>query len=580
MKKKIISKSKIFNTGVEFKNEVFDSEIEEINPLSTNEQYVSFHNCVFEKKVCFKNIVANRISFINCEFYKEITLEDVEVETIIFGGCKLIEKVVLLNSSVNKLSIDECKFEDSLFINGEYNELLVHSIEVDLIKILDINSNSNLKNSSIEFFGKNEIKNVKFECESVFSKIIFKQSGEYENISFEGEFNNQILFEGKINCKNLFFSSALINNRIDIKKGSYEYLSFSRSVFNGLIWINEIDRILNRLDENDREIKIDRMSIHSNLFRKNVSLGDIEIKSLDISNNSFEKLFSFNTYKRNDLNLNKVWLSFDGVNQGSVHIEGIDCDLSLGGMNFGSVVFRNSIFSELHINSFQNKGSVSFFNISSGARFTIQDSTTGNLEFLNSDINLFNEIVIANSNIENIRFNQYLKNIRSYSSNPKVGYGIEDKSKNRSNLRSVYSQLKQIAKREGNIDSLTKYKSLEFRQLLFDKKMSFDKVLLILNWISNDNGRSWFKGILFTLTTALIFYALYLSAIGTEINFSLKTFWTNYILFTSSFPKLSLEKYSQYNSIWNVSLVIWLSRIFISYGIYQTIAAFRKFGKS
>lgn len=574
--KKSLSKPFFFEGKQEFFNRVFDFEINEFNPHLKYEEGITFRNCVFKRKVYFKDIVADRITFINCEFYKEITLEEVEVETIIFGGCELIEKVILLNSSVNKLSIDECKFEDSLFINGEYNELLVHAIEVDLIKILDVNSSSDLKNSSIEFFGKNEIKNVKFECESVFSKIIFKQSGEYENISFEGEFNNQILFEGKINCKNLFFSSALINNRIDIKKGSYEYLSFSRSVFNGLIWINELDR----LDEDDIEIKINRMSIHSNLFRKNVSLGDIEIKKLDISNNSFEKLFSFNTYRRNDVNLNKVWLSFDGVNQGSIHVEGIDCDLSLGGMNFGSVVFRNSIFSELHINSFQNKGSVSFFNISSGRRFTIQDSTTGNLEFLNSDINLFNEIVIANSNIENIRFNQYLKNIRSYSSNPRVGYGIQDKSKNRSNLRSVYSQLKQIAKREGNIDSLTKYKSLEFRQLLFDKKMSFDKVLLILNWISNDNGKSWIRGIVFTLLVGLMFYSIYLNVLEVKVDLSTKSFWTDYILFISSFPKLVINRYSEFNSIWNVSLVIWLSRIFISYGIYQTIAAFRKFGKN
>ena len=196
---------------------------------------------------------------------------------------------------------------------------------------------------------------------------------------------------------------------------------------------------------------------------------------------------------------------------------------------------------------------------------------------INTDINKFKEVVIADSNIDGFETANYPNNIRSYSSDNKIGYGLSDKSKNRANLKSVYNQLKQIAKRKGDIQTAYKYQSLEHKQLLFSRRFGFDSLLLFLNWISNNNGKSWSRGILFTLIVAFFFYWLYLTVLGLSLNTN--EWWKDYILFISSFPKLDLEKYGYANSKWSVSLIIWLSRIFISYGIYQTVAAFRKYGK-
>tara|TARA_R110002051_G_scaffold300219_1_gene367552 strand:- start:10028 stop:10267 length:240 start_codon:yes stop_codon:yes gene_type:complete len=76
---------------------------------------------------------------------------------------------------------------------------------------------------------------------------------------------------------------------------------------------------------------------------------------------------------------------------------------------------------------------------------------------------------------------------------------------------------------------------------------------------------------------SFLFYYLYLNELG--IPFKSEENFKDYILFFTSFPKLQLEKYSDFNNEWNVSLIIWLSRIFISYGIYQIVASFRKYGK-
>jgi hypothetical protein len=112
--------------------------------------------------------------------------------------------------------------------------------------------------------------------------------------------------------------------------------------------------------------------------------------------------------------------------------------------------------------------------------------------------------------------------------------------------------------------------------LLLSKKLSFDSLLLFLNLISNNNGRSWFQGIIFTLGVGLLFFTLYLNTLG--ISFAAGSCYQDYVLFITSFPKLQIESY--YNESWITQLVIWLGRIFISYGIYQTIASFRKYGKA
>jgi len=85
-------------------------------------------------------------------------------------------------------------------------------------------------------------------------------------------------------------------------------------------------------------------------------------------------------------------------------------------------------------------------------------------------------------------------------------------------------------------------------------------------------------GVIFTLVVALLFFLVYVKSLN--IALSIDHLFKDYILFITSFPKLSLDKYSTFNSIWYVSLIIWLSRIFITYGIYQTVAAFRKYGKT
>nr|WP_319571442.1 pentapeptide repeat-containing protein [uncultured Draconibacterium sp.] len=109
-----------------------------------------------------------------------------------------------------------------------------------------------------------------------------------------------------------------------------------------------------------------------------------------------------------------------------------------------------------------------------------------------------------------------------------------------------------------------------------------DKLLIWFNGISNKHNTSWIRGAIFTLSVALLFS--YLSVVNTEsyrIGFEsmLAIDFTRCIRYftTSLLPTHSIDYLDSENPTWGFYIFDFLGRIFISYGIYQTVQAFRKF---
>lgn len=106
-------------------------------------------------------------------------------------------------------------------------------------------------------------------------------------------------------------------------------------------------------------------------------------------------------------------------------------------------------------------------------------------------------------------------------------------------------------------------------------------ILLTLNRISNSYGLSWMRGICFTIASWFIFFTLTIIAEGGPMNQiiwfldscrleqSLDYFWL--FSLTNGLPDGPLTI--------QILLPFLLGKIFIGYGIYQTISAFRKHGK-
>lgn len=110
--------------------------------------------------------------------------------------------------------------------------------------------------------------------------------------------------------------------------------------------------------------------------------------------------------------------------------------------------------------------------------------------------------------------------------------------------------------------------------------------LLYLNRISNSFGMSWGRGVLFTCVTALLFFIL-INYQGMPAPFSENIpngetcfgyLWENYL---NMFYLLDFKEKFSKGIILNPfgETLFFVSKIFVSYGIYQTISAFRKYGK-
>ena len=156
-------------------------------------------------------------------------------------------------------------------------------------------------------------------------------------------------------------------------------------------------------------------------------------------------------------------------------------------------------------------------------------------------------------------------------------------------LRETYRIIKSNFYSQNNkIEGLKFYKremsvyEREIRSLSWDKirSLSWDKILLFANKISSNFGTSWSRGLLFTVIAGIIT----LLPISCNLKFSLTLEGVgNFlkglvdILNLTDWNEMTIlgEKLTNWQYIF-----LFMGRIFVAYGVYQTIQAFRKFGKS
>lgn len=120
-------------------------------------------------------------------------------------------------------------------------------------------------------------------------------------------------------------------------------------------------------------------------------------------------------------------------------------------------------------------------------------------------------------------------------------------------------------------------------------KWSKDGILLGLNLISNRHGLDYKTGLKFTGITGLAFYIIYILTMYNQFyntewqgwseflsacNFTIKNF------FVFLFPSHGFNFIENSNPNSLAYMIDFLGRVFIGYGIYQTIQAFRKYGKA
>lgn len=153
-------------------------------------------------------------------------------------------------------------------------------------------------------------------------------------------------------------------------------------------------------------------------------------------------------------------------------------------------------------------------------------------------------------------------------------------------IRESMRIIKQSFRTEDNTIEALYFQKLELYCYKYEMALSKKKselILLKLNSISNCHGTSWIRGFWFTILITLFFYMLFIVSISAKLQFDFS--WNGFGLFLKYYIQLlNITNWNYYPFEANTEpwgdLLLYTSRIFISYGYYQTIQAFRKYTKN
>ncbi|WP_067030989.1 pentapeptide repeat-containing protein [Allomuricauda sp. CP2A] len=197
----------------------------------------------------------------------------------------------------------------------------------------------------------------------------------------------------------------------------------------------------------------------------------------------------------------------------------------------------------------------------------------------------FNSLTIKNSqfmgitSFENTKF-QEIEFERNIFEKAAHFDGIEVDNLENCNRKTLRTIKQELQRTENRID-YNIFKAAELNA--YKKELSPDRwkeiFILWINNISSKHGLDWLRSSIFTLIIALLFYVFYFLTENYSLDFSVTNESLNH--FIKGYFKFLLPTYKppfqNGLSLWFQYLPFILGKIFIAYGIYQTIQAFRKF---
>ncbi len=434
-------------------------------------------------------------------------------------------------------------------------------------------------------------------------------------------------------------SLNLSEERIKFDKCSFENLTININKKSNLSFTNKckINIELNiSSSENTSSILIDDSYIMSLMLDDLVGLSKLEITSnstvdllfirgikrraihnLNIQSGSLIKKTSISNYTIEYLNLNQATLS--NVKFENVHFSS---SIDITSLSQSKIYFRNSLiideFESFNINTSTNLF-LEFYNLvvsENGIIFSFRNNELCEIIFKHCFINshikfitpaefnlpniytydsVFKELVIfERTNPTNLQFYNTI-----FQNGILIPLDLPKKIKVKSIVKthsSVWCILKnQALEKNDKITALTyrKYEMLSFtEELKWSRDNISEKFVLYLNRFSNNHGLSWIRGIEFTLIVWLLFYSLYSWASngfiitkGLEtLIFTQKEFWAdaiNFLWLPQGLLELTKGLLKSTNGFYFAIMIISFifGKVFIAYGIYQLVAAFRKHGK-
>lgn len=432
--------------------------------------------------------------------------------------------------------------------------------------------NKTIKISQIELENLNSIEFL--NCSFVSHLLIFCDSDKIKNPDLINKkltlnncsFRNCNIISGNftiLNLNNIKVIDTLTISNSTINLFNFdECLNIDYKITIGKCSFNEVFTIINNEFKEKGELKLSNIDIHSqsiisgntfNIF----SSYDVDFKDLFIFNNNFKK-------------------------NATCYFNSCDFEKSL----FNSTIFEKAAFDDCKFHSTtwfercKNLGNskLKFLSCEFKKYVLFDGSKFNKFEILHSKF-------LEKASFENLETDHFKIHQVTFAG---ATY-FDDLNKNKNSVienwdkKTLRAIKRELVNTHNQIDYL-RVKGYELNAYKKEKGKNWkDNFILLLNQKSNYFGLDWTKGLAFTTITGFMFYLLYLCTYAivmkNRLHFpnSIEDFFVGYLKFLNPFSlfKSPIEDAETY---FFPLFSFMIGKIFISYGIFQTVQAFRKFG--
>lgn len=420
-------------------------------------------------------------------------------------------------------------------------------------------------------------------------EFLFNQSNDSNYSSFslsKAIFRNNVKIEGSLSSLKIFECNQAYKE--DMSFGNVRSVVFENFECNSLVIL---------------KVSIDVLHFTSNIIIKDdfgihgCELNHFSIQGLSVSDKTefSDSRIGVLTFRAREKGLGLTLLQNLTITESVqftldhlVNTRFIDCNIEslfLSGTNLsGSYLsIENSAIKELYFKSVINLGSISLREIKSQTMLlAIQSSNLGKTDFILCDFSK------AKLEFENTKMTEVFL---SESDFPKEVYRQEHISHRQAQL--IFGQLNTAYQKQGDTIRALEYQAREVESHFKDLKLrgvyNETRLNLCLNRLSNNFGRSWGQGVLFTVIVGFVFFYLVI-LVSPDYQFTLE-FHTSirmgiaFLKFLNPIRFFDAEALFQNNGKPLLQLSFgsyifdFLGRVTVAYGIYQTIQAFRRYGR-
>lgn len=556
---------------------------------------VLFEDCDFEDVVSFKNITVDK--------YDQVLTPD--SESILFNNCRFNCKVSFVGNRSKlqrSLKFEHCNIQEGLEID---------SLTIELESLHLSNCSINVKLDIFRSFIKQEIRLASNRIYS-FLRIESVHSGSLLFLK-ENVVNDSILVDNCLFQQGLTFNDGTYNQDV--------YFSLIRTEGHGLAIINSTFQ------------KSFNIKIHSRKEKPDEGINKFYIASSKFTDGLY--LLGIEDLFADPPKIEEIRLDVSPLLSGTLHFNDLDIGiLSLSGYNtLSKISFNHVLINQLKMKSFINEGALIFSSIRAsfrdwtelthphllrGSALYIDNSNFGKAQFFQSNFASFDKVVLTNVILSEISTSLVTwftpvqledSEIKSEKNRLDNAKKLKDKKgvKNARKMliytlnskREIYRQLKFVAQKQGDIPLSLDFQRHEmnyYRQVVkANRPRQWSEHLILYTNQSNNFGQTWIKAFLLLVVFSFISYIPICILTSPQLDYhqpasSLEdvlynlnvVFYSNikeWLIILNPTHRITdinqhIEGFSGWIQLWDL-----LSRIIVSYFIFQVVSAFRKFSK-